>query len=58
MVEIPSSDEFLITLLVPHLVQHFKHNFYGALFFYKIYLSVVAINQATNYKTFLRFAPC
>lgn len=29
----PSTDEFLITLLVPHLVQRvyiLKHNFYGA----------------------------
>lgn len=26
-----SSDEILITLLVPHLVQRFKHNFYGVL---------------------------
>lgn len=50
--ENPSTDEFLITLLVPHLVQHFKHNFYEAQLFCRIYFSVVAINQPTNYKTF------
>lgn len=57
------TDEFLITLLVPHLVQHSENNFYGSALLILpswIYISpVVAINHATNYKTFFfhRYQP-